>query len=103
MSTVILYKRTCGKTNKNVPSVQTYGWVLKVHPSRQTVAFLISTDTAINGIINSPIERLCETNNPSLETIKMQVSFDSRHLEQALVSWLTRYLSVQARKLELKR
>ena len=40
------------------------------------------TDTAINGIVNSSIERLCERDSPSLETIRMQVSFDSRHLEQ---------------------
>lgn len=45
-------------------------------------------DEDVNSVINLSVERLLEKDSPSLETIKMQVAFDSSHVmnEEAVAS-----------------
>ncbi|GMH76935.1 hypothetical protein TrLO_g9985 [Triparma laevis f. longispina] len=59
-------------------------------------------DEDVNSVINLSVERLLEKDSPSLETIKMQVAFDSSHVmnEEAVASAAA---SVAAKKRELQK
>ena len=73
-----------GCKEKKVPCSQLLAaFVARTILESDSVEFALEkdlTDGDVNKVINLSIERLLERDSPSLETIRMQVAFDSSHV-----------------------
>ena len=71
------------KDNKVECSQLLAAFVARTVLESDSVSFALEKDLEdedVNNVINMSIERILERDSPSLETIKMQVAFDSSHV-----------------------